>query len=127
MIDPETLYFDFKQIQPEEEVSSNEKSDMILVHEGNKSNDFSSIHEEKKVFKSKMEEEILNLIKEMDNMKAENSRIDLDQKRLLKVRQLVQKYETVTQRKYFEVICASFALIYSRQKLMISFLFDFLL
>ena len=104
MIDPETLYFDFKQIQPEEEVSSNEKSDMILVHEGNKSNDFSSINEEKKVFKSKMEEEILSLIKEMHNLKAEDSAIDLGQRRLMKVRQLVQKYETVTQRKYFEVI-----------------------
>ena len=104
MIDPETLYFDFKQIEPEEEVSSNEESDMILTHEGSFSNDFSSIHEEKKAFKSKMEEEILNLIREMDNMKAENSMIDLDQKRLLKIRQLVQKYETVTQRKYFEVI-----------------------
>ena len=104
MIDPETLYFDFKQIEPEEEVSSNEESDMILTHEGSFSNDFSSIHEEKKMFKSKMEEEILNLIKEMDNMKAEDSANDLGQKRLLKVRQLVQKYETVTQRKYFEVI-----------------------
>ena len=103
MIDPETLYFDFKQ-NDTEEVSSNEKSDMVLTHEGNKSNDFSSIHEEKKVFKSKMEEEILNLIKEMDNMKAEDSANDLGQKRLLKVRQLVQKYETVTQRKYFEVL-----------------------
>ena len=106
MIDPETLDFGlvFKQIETKEEVSSNEKSDMILTHEGNESNDFSSIHEEKKVFKSKMEEEIMNLIKEMDNMKAEDSTIDLGQKRLLKVRQLVQKYETVTQRKYFEVI-----------------------
>ena len=106
MIDPDTLDFGlvFKQIETKEEVSSNGKSDMILTHEGNKSNDFSSIHEEKKVLKSKMEEEILNLITEMDNMKAENSTIDLGQKRLLKVRQLVQKYETVTQRKYFEVI-----------------------
>ena len=104
MIDPETLdFFDFKQIETKDDVPCNEEDNMILVHEGNKSNDFSSIHEEKKVFQSKMEEEILNLIKEMDNMKAEDSTIDLDQKRLLKVRQLVQKYETVTQRKYFEV------------------------
>ena len=106
MIDPETLDFGlvFKQIETKDEVPRHEEDNMILVHEGNKSNDFSLIHEEKKVFKSKMEEEILNLIKEMDNMKAENSTIDLGQKRLLKVRQLVQKYETVTQRKYFEVI-----------------------
>ena len=104
MIDPETLYFDFKQNETKDEVPSHEKGNMILNHEGNKSNDFSSIHEEKKMFKSKMEEEILNLIKEMDNMKAEDSANDLGQKRLLKVRQLVQKYETVTQRKYFEVL-----------------------
>ena len=106
MIDPETLYFGLvsKQIEAIEEVPSHGEDNMILVHEGNKSNDFSSIYEEKKMFKSKMEEEILNLIKEMDNMKAEDSAIDLGQRRLLKVRQLVQKYETVTQRKYFEVI-----------------------
>ena len=105
MIDPETLdFYDFKQIEIKDEVLSHEEDNMILVHEGNKSNDFSSIHEEKKVFKSKMEEEILSLIKEMDNLKAEDSAIDLGQRRLMKVRQLVQKYETVTQRKYFEVI-----------------------
>jgi hypothetical protein len=106
MIDPETLDFGlvFKQIETKDEVPSHEKSDMVLIHEEIKSNDFSSIHEEKKVFKSKMEEEILNLIKEMGKVKSENSTIDLGQKRLLKVRQLVQKYETVTQRKYFEVI-----------------------
>ena len=59
---------------------------------------------ENKSFKSKMEEEILELYQKLDKEKVENPKINPDgQRKLLKIRQLVEKYETINQRKLFEV------------------------
>ena len=59
---------------------------------------------ENKSFKSKMEEEILELYQKLDKEKVENPKINPDgQRKLLRIRQLVEKYETINQRKLFEV------------------------
>ena len=59
---------------------------------------------ENKSFKSKMEEEILELYQKLDTEKVENPKINPDgQRKLLRIRQLVEKYETINQRKLFEV------------------------
>ena len=51
-----------------------------------------------------MEEEILELYQKLDKEKVENPQINPDgQRKLLRIRQLVEKYETINQRKLFEV------------------------
>ena len=67
-----------------------------------------SSYGENKSFKSKMEEEILELYQKLDKEKVENPKINPDgQRKLLRIRQLVEKYETINQRKLFEV-CIDF-------------------
>ena len=67
-------------------------------------NSNNSNYGENKSFKSKMEEEILELYQKLDKEKVENPKINPDgQRKLLKIRQLVEKYETINQRKLFEV------------------------
>ena len=67
-----------------------------------------SSYGENKSFKSKMEEEILELYQKLDKEKVENPEINPDgQRKLLRIRQLVEKYETINQRKLFEV-CINF-------------------
>ena len=57
-----------------------------------------------KSFKSKMEEEITKLYERLDKEKVENPEKNPDgQRKLLRIRQLVEKYETINQRKLFEV------------------------
>jgi hypothetical protein len=59
---------------------------------------------ENKSFKSKMEEEITKLYERLDKEKVENPEKNPDgQRKLLRIRQLVEKYETINQRKLFEV------------------------
>lgn len=59
---------------------------------------------ENKSFKSKMEEEILELYQKLEKEKVENPKINPDgQRKLLRIRQVVEKYETINQRKLFEV------------------------
>ena len=59
---------------------------------------------ENKSFKSKMEEEITKLYERLDKEKVENPEKNPDgQRKLLRIRELVEKYETINQRKLFEV------------------------
>ena len=105
MIDPETLVLHLKdelneagKLETKSEILGHEKSNISSICDGRK-----SIYEEKMLFKFKMEQDILNLHEEIDKEKYENPVIDLCKYKKMKVRQLVEKYETVTQRKYFEV------------------------
>ena len=81
-------------------------------------NSNNSNYGENKSFKSKMEEEILELYQKLDREKVENPKINPDgQRKLLKIRQLVEKYETINQRKLFEV-----SIFESRQEEMYTYL-----
>ena len=63
-----------------------------------------SNHDENESFKSKMEEEILELYQKLDKEKVEYPKMNpKGQRKLLRIRQLVEKYETINQRKLFEV------------------------
>ena len=52
-----------------------------------------SIHDRKKHFKLEMEKHILKLFEELDKEKSENPMMDCSQRRLVKIRQLIETIE----------------------------------
>ena len=64
---------------------------MKQVEKGNQHAAFESDHDEGKKLKLKMKENILKLYEELDKEKSENSTVDFSLRRLLKIRDFVEK------------------------------------
>ena len=82
-----------------------------------------SIHEERKNFDLKMEENIFDLFEELDKEKSEISMIDFSRRRSLKIKQFVErirKFDTVTNQMFSKVVSLNKKILSSFKIMIIS-------
>ena len=74
------------------------------VHQGEKRAAFVSAHDGKKQYKLKIEDTILRLYEELDREKYENLTMDVNQRRSLRIREVIGKLELSEKNKELESV-----------------------